>query len=173
MDDDTLTRGISPSDILKDLRQNPSSFKRAATPETAAPPPMPEVGGDPAPESYDPKRKSYRAFGHNPGNRTLPSLTLVLKDGSQRAFPNAHLDSHYPGGCEFIPSAPGRGNVIRLRYAGANVSFMVELEGRNLHRVWELIMAHTTPFVVEYPADMDVLGEDEAVIKAIRFDVLK
>jgi len=166
-DDDTLTRRPSPSDILRELRENPAG-RRNPPPEQPTPATPPEAAEEFGPESYDPRRKDYKAFG-GAGKRTLPSLVFVMKDRSERAVSYAHLDSHYPGGCEFIPSAPGKGNLIRLRFAGASVIFTVEIEGRNLHRCWELIMGHLTPWVAAYPADIDTLAADEPVIKSIEF----
>src|SRR5438093_11373720 len=105
-----------------------------------------EPGG--GPESFDPECPDYKAFGWA-GNKTLPSLRIILKDGSEKACLYAHLDSECPAdGCEFIPSAPGRkGNVIRLRFAGQCSVFMVIIEGVRLRRVWELIMGHQTLWI--------------------------
>ena len=170
MDDDTLTRPLSPSEIIRDLRENPN---RRRSPAVAEPPPATtEPAEEFGPERYDPTRKDYKAFGWA-GNSTVPSIRFIAKDQSERAFSFTHLDSHEPGGCEFIPSERGRPNVIRLRFAGASSVFMVFIEGRNLHRGWELIIGHQTPWVAEYPGDMDTLGNDEPVVKSIRFELVK
>jgi hypothetical protein len=119
-------------------------------------------------DAFDAESTDYKAYGRA-GNRTLPSLRFILKDKSERACCYAHLDSHYPGGCEFIPSAPGTGNVIKLRFAGQAAVFMVIIEGRNLRRLWELIQGHLTPWVHVYPSDIDVEEKRAAVVKSITF----
>ena len=50
---------------------------------------------------------------------------------------------------------------------------MVIIEGRHLRRLWELVMGHLTPWVYEYPADMDTEGKDETVVTAITFTAEK
>lgn len=172
MDDSlTRTRPTSPSELIRNLRENPagrSNPQAAEAPLPATPPDAVEFG----PEVYDPDRKDYKAFGWA-GNRTVASIRFIHKDQSEIGCSFAHLDTHYPGGCEFIPSAPRRGNLIRLRFAGASVTFMLEIEGRNLRRCWELIMGQQTPWVAEYPADMDTEGVAVTVIKAIRYEPVK
>lgn len=116
-------------------------------------------------ENFNPDSRDYKAHGWS-GNKTLPTLRFIRKNKSEFACHYHHLDSH-PDGCEFIPSAPGKGNVIRLRFAGASVNFTVTIEGRNLRRCWELLMGHLTPWVYEYPADIDDLGKGEPVVKSI------
>ena len=103
-------RPLSPSEIEDRYRHKP------ADPEMAAPagPAERDAAG---PEAFDPESTDYKAHGWS-DNKPVPSLRFILKDRSERACPYAHLDSDYPGGCEFIPSAPGKGNVIKLRFAG-------------------------------------------------------
>jgi hypothetical protein len=159
-DVDTLTRGRaieSPSQIA-------GMFRPAPQPEAVSPPPE---GG---PETFDPESADYKAYGWA-GNKTLPSLRLIRKDGSEKAIQYAHLDSQCPdGGCEFLPSVPGRkGNVIRLRVAGHGPVFLIFIEGIRLRRVWELIMSHLTPWIHELPADADFSGGSDPVIWSFAF----
>ncbi len=172
--DDSLTRirPASPSEIIRNLRENPAGRTNPPAVEPALPMTAPDAAAEFGPETYDPASKDYKACGWA-GHRTVPSLCFIHKDQSETACCYAHLDTHHPGGCEFIPSAPRRGNVIRLRFAGASVTFMVEIEGRNLRRCWELIMGHQTPWVAEYPADMDAEAATVPVVKAIRYEVVK
>jgi hypothetical protein len=171
-DRDTLARGTgprSPSAIAELFRQ--PAKPALVVPETAPDMRSPEGGG---PESFDPEDADYKAFGWA-GNKTLPSLRIILKDGSEKGCLYSHLDSECPvDGCEFIPSAPGRkGNVIRLRFAGHSSVFMVIIEGVRVRRVWELLMAHQTPWIRELPTDVDFKNDNEPVMKSITFKAVK
>ena len=74
----------------------------------------------------------------------------------------------------FLPSAPGhKGNVIRLRIAGDDGPFMTILEGLRLRRVWELIMAHKTPWIHELPAGLNITAGNEPVIWSAGFTTLR
>lgn len=176
MADDSLirTRPRSPSEVIRDLRENPTGVPKKPAVENADGLAAAELPGaeDFGGEFFDPTSRDYKAFGWA-GNKTLPSLRFILKDGRQPCGFYHHLDSRYPDGCEFIPSAPGKGNVIRLRYVGASSAFSVTLEGRNLRRGWELIVSHSTPWVREYPSDMDTLGDAAIVVNAINFHAEK
>src|SRR4051794_1555845 len=114
-DSDSLTRSRPRSATERIRRQFDYPGELAGV--AAEPKPEPEVlEAGFGPENFDPDAETYTAFGT--ANRTVPSLCLILKDGSQRAISYGHLDSHHPAGCEFIPSSPKQGNVIRLRVAG-------------------------------------------------------
>ena len=148
------------------------SRREGGNPEIPAPP-APSAGPEqPGPESFDPESRDYKAHGFVDG-KPVPTLRFILKDRSERAFSYAHLDSAYPGGCEFIPSAPGKGNLIKLRFAGHSKVIMVIIEGVRLRRTWELIMNHQTPWVHELPADVDFEGNDAPVIKSFTFEAVK
>jgi len=167
--DDSLTRSRpkSPDEILRSLQAKARGVEQPDAPRAASVPvPPPDE-----PEAFDPDPEHYQAW--RPGTQTVPSVRFILKDRSERGFAYAHLDSKHPGGCEFIPSAPGKGNLIRLRFAGAASATMVTLEGRNLRRGWAQLIAHQTPWVCEYPADIDTVGADEPIITAIGFAVEK
>jgi hypothetical protein len=163
--DDSMTRSRpkSPTDILRELRENP-----AGRPTEQDPPPYDVSLLPEGVESFDPGSTDYKALGRV-GSRTVPSLRFIRKDKSEIGCSYGHLDSRHPGGCEFIPSGAGKGNVIRLRFAGAEGAFSVVIEGRNLRHVWEMIMGHMTPWVHEYPADIDTEGEKATVVKSITF----
>jgi hypothetical protein len=103
----------------------------------------------------------------------VPSLRLILKDGSSKAIVYAHLDSHDPGGCEFILSAPGgTGNVIKLRVDRHSRVFMVIILGVRLWRVCELIMDHKTPWIHELPTGLAFGCDNQPVIKSITFQAV-
>ena len=144
--------------------------RAAARPEPGQPDSANAEGG--GTECFDPESADYKAFGWA-GNKTVPSLSVILKDGSALGINYADLASAYPGGCAFLPSAPGcKGNVIRLRVAGDAGAFLAVLEGRRLWRGWELLMGHKTPWIRELPEGMDVMGGDEPVIWSIAITAL-
>src|SRR5205823_44811 len=134
-----------------------------------AAPPQPETGPDGrepdgGPEAYDPASGDYKAFGWA-GNKTLPSLVIILKDGSECGVNYGDLASAHPGGSMFLPTAPGcKGNVIRLRVAGDDGVFLIVIEGVLLRRVWELIMGHKAPWIHELPPGAVHLRPEEPVI---------
>src|SRR5205085_1914267 len=126
-------------------------------------------GDDPGggPESFDPESTDYKAFGWA-GHKTVPTLRIILKDGSEWAIVYAHLDSSPANGSRFVPAPPGRkGNLVVLRVAGHDGVFLVEIEGVRLRRVWELIMGHRTPWIHELPPGVDFVGKDEPVIWSV------
>lgn len=169
LNDDTLTRGKmrSPSAIAEVLR-HPGRPKPEGEEE---PPSARESGG--GPESFDPESTDYKAYGR-PGNKTIPSLRIILKDGSERGGHYADLATAYPGGTEFVPAAPGgKGNVIKLLFAGQGCPFQVIISGIRLRRVWELIMGHLTPWIYELPPGAGFVGDDEPVIRSITFEPVK
>lgn len=134
---------------------------------------QPVPGTEGGVETFDPGASDYKAYGRA-DNLTLPSLRLIFKDGSEKACLYSQLDSNgLRDGCEFLPSADGRGNVIRLRFAGHSAVFLVIIEGLRLRRVWELIMAHQTPWIQELPADAPFQGGNDPVIRSITFKEVK
>src|SRR5262245_7055978 len=110
--DDSLTRSRpkSPDEIIRSLQARTGAMERPIELPAAAPAATPAPQDEP--QAFDPDATEYQAFGRA-GNQRVPSLRFILKDRSERGFAYAHLDSLYPGGCEFIPSAPGKGNVIK------------------------------------------------------------
>jgi hypothetical protein len=164
----------SPADLLlgreapEQQRDQGGEAKEAVVPPPAT---VPANSDDPGggPESFDHASADYKAFGWA-GNKTLPSLIFILKDGSEYGINYGDLASACPTGSMFLPSAPGfKGNVIRLRVAGDDGVFMPIIEGLRLRKVWGLIMAHKTPWIHELPADMAVVRDDEPVIWSIGF----
>jgi hypothetical protein len=127
-----------------------------------------EAVGDP--ESFDPDSADYKAYGWA-SNKTQPSLRVILRNGAECYLPYADLEpAAYPGGCEFVPSAPGRtGCVIILRLGGRGAPFVVIIEGLRLRRVWELICGHRTAWIHEAPAATRFQSDTEPVIRSITF----
>jgi hypothetical protein len=159
----------SPGEIL----DNPAAFVPRQTPgperERPTPPAPPGEDGDPGggPESFDPEGTDYKAYGRA-GNKTMPTLRVILKDGSEWPIVYAHLDTHPLDGSRFLPSLPGRkGNVMRLRVAGQSGVFLVVIEGVRLRRVWELIMGHQTPWIHELPPGAEFVRDGEPVIWSV------
>jgi hypothetical protein len=138
------------------------------------PVPRTDDDGEGGIEAFDPASSDYKAYGRA-DNLTLPSLRLIFKDGSEKACLYSQLDSNgLRDGCEFIPSsADGRGNVIRLRFAGHSAVFLVIIEGLRLRRVWELIMGHQTPWIHELSADAPFLNGNDPVIRSITIKEVK
>jgi hypothetical protein len=155
--------------------------KTAATPSQPAPP----QGGEPVqaeavaapplgsgPESFDPAGTDYKAFGWA-SNKTVPTLLLIFADGREKAVVYGQLDSDPDNGSEFLPSAPGqKGSVLRLRVAGSARVFFVVIEGAVVRHVWELIMAHKTPWIRVLPPG-GVPTRGEPVIWSIAFEKAK
>jgi hypothetical protein len=167
--DETLTRKRAHTlqDILDARRE-----KSAAAAKVFVTDDKPDTPRDDELDAYHPDGQDYRACGRV-GNRILPSLRFILKDGSEQHAAYAHLDTRRPEGSEFIPSVTGKGNVIRLRFAGASSALLVEITGRNLRLVWMRIIEHLTPWVHEYPGAIDALGELEPVISSFTFTEIK
>lgn len=164
------------ADWLREFMAQLDARPKAAQPPGAQPKP-PELVKDAATrpeagaglESFDPDSADYKAFGWA-GNVTVPSLIIILKDGSECGVNYHDLASAYPGGSMFLPSAPGcKGNVIRLLVVGADGLFLVVIEGLRLRRLWELIMGHKTPWIHELPAGVDFTGSADPVIWSIAF----
>jgi len=162
--------GTSPADLLGRGAQQ-QHRDRSGDGGEAEPVPVPADNDNPGggPESFDPDSADYKAFGWA-GNKTLPSLVIILKDGTEYGINYCDLASACPTGSMFLPSAPGfKGNVIRLRVAGDEGPFMPVIEGLRLRRVWELIMGHKTPWIHELPAGMAVGRDADPVIWSITF----
>jgi hypothetical protein len=160
--------------IEEAVRREKSRQERQQQPLPEAAPPKADDGNPGGgPEFFDDASADYKAYGWA-GNKTLPSLTVILKDGSECGFNYADLASACPDGSMFLPSAPGfTGNVIRLRVAGDDGVFLVVIEGLRLRRVWSLIMGHLTPWIHELPPGMEFVGNKEPVIRSIAFTPVK
>ena len=151
-----MPEGISPADLLDGSgtsQPDRAAAVRHGREAVAAPELVRDAGESPepgaGPECYDAGSSDYKAFGWA-GNKTMPALIVILKDGSARAINYCDLATACPGGSMFLPSAPGcKGNVIRLLVAGVDGAFLIVIEGRRLWRLWELIMGHKTPWIHE------------------------
>jgi hypothetical protein len=156
----------SPADLVSRTAVPP----REALPMSRIPAPADREDPGGGTESFDPARTDYKAFGWA-NNRTVPTLVVILKDGTECGINYADLATAWPGGSSFMPSAPGyAGNVIRLLVAGDAGRFSLVIEGLRLRRVWELIMAHKTPWIHELPAGIAVGGDAEPVIRSVRLE---
>jgi hypothetical protein len=166
----SLKQELSPADLLDSPRQERLADRVGERiGREKMPPPEAEDGAEGGPEDFDPLSGDYKAYGWA-GKVSLPSLLLILKDGTECGINYADLASAYPGGSLFLPSSPGcKGNVIRLRIAGDGGVFMVIIEGVRLRRLWSLIMTHRTPWIHELPAGMEFTGSAEPVIWSISF----
>ena len=171
----------SPSEIAANPRPflTPEQQHGPEKPERKArqrPDVSPKPGGDHpggGPEFFDDESSSYKAFGWA-GNKTLPTLRVILKDGSEWAIVYAHLDTNPENGSQFLPKPPGRkGNLVFLRVVGSDGVFMIVIEGIRLRRVWELIMGHLTPWIHELPEGTGFVGDDEPVIWSITAKAIK
>lgn len=172
-----LPEGTSPADLIDgNGTPHPGHGPAVGSGQEVPPPELiknaaeePPTGA--GPESFDPDSDDYKAFGWA-GNKTLPTLVIILKDGSEFGINYADLATSWPGGSMFLPAAPGcKGHVIRLRIAGDDGMFSVILEGGRLRRVWDLIMMHKTPWIRELPAgQMDFIGGTDPVIRSVSFD---
>jgi hypothetical protein len=142
---------------------------RVFDPRNPPDPALPSPESRDGPESFDPDSTDYKAYGWVV-HRTLPSLRVIRTGGSECCFHYADLDTAYPGGSEFVPTAlGGKGNVITLCFAGRSVPFLVTLEGVRLRQVWELITGHCTPWIHELPTAVSFTRPDEPVIRSITF----
>lgn len=161
----------SPGDLADSATESGRSWDRGGEDRPGS---RKDDGGGGGIEAFDPGSSDYKAYGRA-DNLTLPSLRLIFKDGSEKACLYSQLDSNgLRDGCEFLPSSgDGRGNVIRLRFAGHSTVFLVIIEGLRLRRVWELIMAHQTPWICELPTDAPFLGGNDPVIRSITFKEVK
>lgn len=179
----------SPSDVLANPRQflhteqqpgQPAVARverklkeRPAVPPPAAPADGEEENPGGGPESFEPEGTNYKAFGWA-GKKTLPTLRVILKDGSEWPIVYAHLDTNPISGSQFLPRPQGRkGNLIFLRVAGHDGAFMIIIEGVRLRRIWELIMSHQTPWIHELPEGADFVGENDPVIWSITAKAIK
>lgn len=128
--------------------------------------------GGPGPAFYDPASSAYKAYGAADSGPWV-SLMVILRDGSATYCQYAHMESAYPDGNTFTPSAAGRPHdVITLRFGCRSGSFLVIIKGLRLHRMWELLMGHDTHWICELPAHLTVAGDHAAVIRSITFKEL-
>lgn len=118
---------------------------------------------------FNPEEKVYRAHSRA-DQRMVPAISFILRDAAERFFQYGDLDTDYPGGCEFIPSAPGKGNVIKLQFAGSRAVVLVTIEGRNLRQLADDIRRQRIAWVHELPAGIDFTDKDGCVITAFHFE---
>jgi len=105
---------------------------------------LPAVADDlaPLPRPGDDYQAHSRA-----ANKPVPTLRLLLCNGSIRGFPMGHLDS-----IDFEIDGPGQSPVIVLRFAGLEPS-EVRLEGRRLDALYDLLGYERIAWVRELPRD--------------------
>lgn len=179
-DDDLLLRGRSATPHRPSPGEIGGDSGTAAKPRSGEPvnpamlfrrpgPPKPDGAESDAaePEDFEPESTDYKADGR--ANRSVPALRFILKDLTEYGFQYAHLDTAYPGGCEFIPSEAGKGNVIKLRFAGQACTPFVILAGIRLRRIWADIMAHRTLWIRELPTGVNFERGQDPVIESISF----
>jgi hypothetical protein len=123
-------------------REPSSGFATAVgpTPELALPAAADDLA--PLPRPGDDYKAHARA-----ANKPVPTLRLLLCNGSIRGFPMGHLDS-----IDLEIDGPGQSPVIVLRFAGLEPS-EVRLEGRRLDALYDLLGYERIAWVRELPRD--------------------
>src|SRR5262245_3917975 len=81
---------------LRRERSGDDQDRSASVPTSAGISPAGGEDADAGPEGFDPESTDYKAFGWA-GNKAVPSLTLILKDGSAAGINYCDLASAYPG----------------------------------------------------------------------------
>lgn len=143
---------------MKDLLDNPPPGPKTA--EAVAPPS--------SLDSFNPDHENYQAYAR-PSPHQVPSVNFISRDLSVRTCFYAHLDTDHPGGCQFIPSALGKGNVLKLQFAGARAVIEVTLEGRKLWHLYEYLVQERMLWVYELPEARDFEEDDKPVVHSIKF----
>jgi len=118
-------------------------------------------------ETFSPESTAYQAHAR-PGNKLLPSIHFILRDRSIRTFQYMHLESN----SRFEPLLQGKGHRLTFRFA-SSVAVGVEIEGRNLFRLYDYITLHRMAWVCELEEGRDFEGEKAAVIRSFRFEEIE
>ena len=121
----------------------------------AEPQPVTEAARQSLPRPGD----SYRAFGREAG-QMLPTLFLLMADGTRRGFPYAGL----VGGPDFVEASGGL--VIVLRFSDV-VPMEVTLAGRNLEELYEAIGYREAAWVRQLAPGKMVPDRGAPVVTAI------
>ena len=165
--DDSLTRSrpLSPSEIIRGLREIPTG--RTTMPEPDAAPESAttaDVGDFDSLDALPKASDEYAAFGRA-GNKPLTTLYFMLKDGSWDGFAYANLER-----IRLTPaSEAGGGNELVLRFAGSSAT-EVRLKGRNLAKLYNYLGQHRTPWVRELPSERDFQATSAAVVTAVAIE---
>jgi hypothetical protein len=118
-------------------------------------------------ETFTPESMVYQAHAR-PGNKLLPSIHFILRDRSIRTFQYMHLESD----SRFEPLPQGKGQRLAFRFA-SSVVVGVEIEGRNLFRLYDYITQHRMAWVCELDEGRDFEGETAAAIRSFHFEEIK
>src|SRR5579863_558183 len=104
---------------------------------------------------------------HNqPTARPVYTLHLLLGRERWRSFQYVHLDS------DSAFTADESGQCIRLRFCGSKIT-LVDILGRNLRRLYDLIHQHRVAWVMRQDAGRDFAADDEPVVTDIRLEEVK
>ncbi len=111
---------------------------------------------------------AYKAYSR-PSHQMLPTLYLMLADGSKRGFP-------YSGrieGPHLVPDDdPGKGNVIVIRFSASKM-IEVQIRGRHLDELHHYLGDHRMRWVRELPKGKFVNEAGAAVVTSIGIGVIE
>lgn len=142
-------------------RLRPAGGISALLAKTAAPEARPE-GHDA--EALPAASDDYQPYARA-ANRPLVSLHLILKDRSIENFQYGELTSR----SRFVPAdAESGGNLLILRFAGLEAT-EVQIAGRNLRALFDLITQHRIAWVAEMPQERDFADSTSPVVSRIGF----
>jgi hypothetical protein len=110
---------------------------------------------------------SYVAHAR-PANKPLPMFHFLLKDGGCEGFSYFHLSRLRM----IVPDSPGASPMLLVRVIDGGV-FEVEIEGRNLTRIYEYLGQHRLSWVRELDTSQDVEDEGATVVTRITIRIVK
>jgi hypothetical protein len=117
--------------------------------------------------SFFPKPGDPYVSAHaRPMTRSLPMVTLLLKDGRRASFSygDLRLIDVLP------PKRPGDGPGLLLRFLGVG---QAELEGWNLDRLHGHVFLHRLAWIREWPGGRPVKDDHAVVVTGIMVTLLK
>jgi hypothetical protein len=120
---------------------------------------QPQAPSDAAARSLPRPGDPYRAYGREAG-QMLPTLFLLLADGTRRGFPYAGL----VGGPDLVEASSGL--VIILRFSDV-VPMEVTLSGRNLEELYEALGYHEVAWVRALPPGKMISDRALPVVSSI------